>query len=92
MCKPNVDLSKGFFIFRRPEKNFCYYAGYLRNGKLRYVSKLDGECKGGPPNKDTWFQIKVYVRDSIAMVELDHNHLITISTHFETNPRGGRSV
>ena len=53
------------------------------------MTSLDGECKGGPPNKGTWFKLDVYVRDSIAMIELDGKHLVSTKPHYQTYSKGG---
>lgn len=76
----------------RPKETFCYYVGYVRNQKIKYISKLDGECKGGPPNKGSWFQMSLSLRDGIAMIDLDGKHLVTSSPHFETRARGGDPI
>ena len=73
----------------RPKNTFCYYVGYVRDGKIKYVTLLDGECKGGPPNKGTWFKLDVYVRDGIAMIEFDGKHLVSTKPHYEAHSKGG---
>lgn len=70
-------------------KNFCYYIGYVRNGKISYITSLDGKCKGSPPNKGTWFKLDVSVRDGIAMIDLDGKHLVTTKPHFQSYSKGG---
>jgi len=83
------DMSKYDFVFVRPKNTFCYYVGYVRDGKIKYVTLLDGECKGGPPNKGTWFKLDVYVRDGIAMIEFDGKHLVSTKPHYEAHSKGG---
>ena len=73
-------------------KTFCFYVGYVRNGKISYITALDGDCKGGPPNKGTWFKLDVSVRDGIAMINLDGKHLVTTKPHFQSYSRGGNFV
>ena len=59
------------------------------NGVVNFDESLKGKCPNGPPKKGSWFKMSVTVWQSMAVINLEERHVLTIKPKFQNSPRGG---